>query len=69
MVISTKLPKEMVVSLIWSFCFNRVLGKVPLEIVSVTTKRVSVTAATSMEMAMKASNSDEGDGDGNNGGG
>jgi hypothetical protein len=45
MVISMKLPKEMVVSLIWSFCVIRVLGKVPTNcIISVYSQNTLVTA-------------------------
>jgi len=65
MVISTKLPKEKVVSLIWSFCFNRVLGKVP------TNCFISVlTEYTLLPFDEGDGNGENmGDGDGDEGGG
>ena len=63
MVISTKLPKEMVVSLIWSFCVNRVLGKVEyLQLYHLYSQN---TLATAMCVAVDK----EGEGDGRKGDG
>jgi hypothetical protein len=65
MVISTKLPKEKVVSLIWSFCFNRVLGKVP------TNCFISVLTEYALLPFDEGDGNGEnmGDGDGDEGGG
>jgi hypothetical protein len=63
MVISTKLPKEMVVSLIWSFCVNQVLGKVPTNCI------ISVYSQNTLVTAMWVAVDKEGEGDGSKGNG
>ena len=64
MVISTKLPKEKVVSLIWSFCFNRVLGKVLTNFIITWVMAMATRVAGDKEGESGGGNSD---GDGNEG--
>jgi hypothetical protein len=63
MVISTKLTKEMVVSLIWSFCVNGVLGKVPTNCI------ISVYSQNTLATATWVAVDQEGKGDGGKGDG